>query len=200
VWIAALPSLPLQVVVTQMMQWSDNTTAELLLKELGVRGGGEGSTLAGGTVMVSTLAAMGVRVEGVSPVDGSGLALDNLVTCQALTDILDIAGPDSPLADTLAVAGVSGTFRNRLLETPAVGRVRVKTGSLRHVNTLAGFVDSENGRTYTFAIIANLPDGEFMPALAGELQDELALTLATLPDLEVSPDLEPLAPVGSATQ
>jgi serine-type D-Ala-D-Ala carboxypeptidase/endopeptidase (penicillin-binding protein 4) len=199
VWIAALPSLPVQVIVTQMMQWSDNTTAELLLKEIGVRGGGEGSTLAGGTVMVSTLAGTGVRVDGVAPVDGSGLALDNLVTCQALTDVLDIAGSDSPLADTLAVSGVSGTLRNRLVDTPAVGRLRAKTGSLRHVATLAGFIDSQNGRTYTFAVMANLTDGEFMPGLAFDLQDELALILATLPDLEVTSDLEPLAPVGAPT-
>ena len=199
VWVTSLPSLPVQVVVAQMNQWSDNTTAELLLKEIGVQGDTEGSTLAGASVMVSTLAAMGVRMEGVAPVDGSGLDLNNQVTCQALTDILDIAGPDSPLADTLAVSGVSGTLRNRLLDTPAAGRVVAKTGSLRHVNTLAGYVVSENGRTYTFAIMANLPDGEFMPATAGELQDELALTLATLPDLEVTPDLEPLAPVGAAT-
>lgn len=195
VWVGSLSSQPALTVVAQMMQWSDNTTAELLLKEIGVRGGGEGSTLTGGTVMVSTLAGLGVRVEGVSPVDGSGLDLGNRVTCNALVDVLDVTGPDSPLAETLAVAGESGTLRARLVDTPAAGRVRGKTGSLRHVATLAGFVESDDGRTYTFAIMANLPDGEFMPPLATELQDELALSLATLPALEVTPDLEPLAPV-----
>ncbi len=196
VWIGSLASLPAATVVAEMIQWSDNTTAELLLKEIGVRGGGEGSTLTGGTAMVSTLAGLGVRVEGVSPVDGSGLDLGNRVTCHALVDVLDISGRHSPLAETLAVAGESGTLRSRLLDTPAAGRMRGKTGSLRHVATLAGFVDSENGRTYTFAIMSNVPDGEFVPPLAAELQDELALTLATLPDLEVTPDLEPLAPIG----
>jgi serine-type D-Ala-D-Ala carboxypeptidase/endopeptidase (penicillin-binding protein 4) len=193
--IAELPSLPVHTVVTQMMQWSDNTTAELLLKEIGVRGGGEGSTLVGSSVMVSILAGLGVRVDGVVPVDGSGLDLDNLVTCQALTDVLDIAGTGSHLADGLAVSAQSGTLRNRMLDTPAAGRVRAKTGSLRHVATLAGFVDAQNGRTYTFAIIANLADGEFMPNLAFDLQDELAVTLATLPELDVTPELEPLEPL-----
>jgi serine-type D-Ala-D-Ala carboxypeptidase/endopeptidase (penicillin-binding protein 4) len=187
--------LPVHTVVTQMMQWSDNTTAELLLKEIGVRGGGEGSTLVGSSVMVSILAGLGVRVDGVVPVDGSGLDLDNLVTCQALTDVLDIAGTGSHLADGLAVSAQSGTLRNRMLDTPAAGRVRAKTGSLRHVATLAGFVDAQNGRTYTFAIIANLADGEFMPNLAFDLQDELAVTLATLPELDVTPELEPLEPL-----
>src|SRR5690606_35408622 len=112
------------------------------------------------------------------------------VSCSTLTDVLDQSGPESPLAATLATTGVSGTLRNRMLDTPAVGRVHGKTGSLRHVNALAGFAITETDRVYTFAIISNLADREFMPAIAGELQDELTLSLVTLPEVPVSPELE----------
>lgn len=191
--IAAVRSLQVAEVVAQMNLFSDNTTAELLLKEIGVRASGEGSTAAGASGMVATLAGAGVALDGVSPVDGSGLDLTNQVTCRALTDILDIAGPDSELADTLAVAGGTGTLRDRMVGTAAEGRVRAKTGSLRHVNALAGFVESAEGRTYTFAYIANLPDGETMPPLAVELQDEMLVAIAALTGIEATPELEPVA-------
>lgn len=193
--IASLPSLPVSEIVTEMVHWSDNTTAELLLKELGVQVAGEGSTVAGGSALVATLAGMGIDVEGLNPVDGSGLALNNQITCSTLTDVLDQGGPESPLAGTLATAGVSGTLRNRLIDTPGVGRVIGKTGSLRHVNALTGFARTDTDRVYTFAIISNLADREYMPAIAGELQDELMLSLVTLPEVPVSPELEPLDPI-----
>lgn len=192
--LTSIDSPSVQTVVTQMAQWSDNTTAELLLKEIGVRARDEGSTSAGGAAVLSTMAAMGVRAEGLVIADGSGLDVGNRATCQALTDLLDIAGYDSVLADTLAVAGESGTLRNRLVDTPAEGRMLAKTGSLRHVTALAGFVEADNDRVYTFAIMSNLSEGEFMPAAGGEVQDDLAVALATLPAVEVPSELEPLAP------
>lgn len=192
--VAALESPPASTVVAQMLRYSDNTTAELLLKELGVRQGGGGSTAAGAAALVQVLAAAGVPVEGVAPVDGSGLDLGNRLTCGALVDVLDRAGPGSQLADGLAVAGVSGTLRERMVGTPAEGRVVAKTGSLRHVVALAGFVESTSGRTSTFAYLVNGPEGEFLPERDQERVDELASVLATVPDVPVE-SVAP-APVG----
>ena len=42
-----MPSLPLKDIVGEMLTWSDNNTAELLVKELGVEKGGAGTTDAG---------------------------------------------------------------------------------------------------------------------------------------------------------
>ena len=39
--------------------------------------------------------------------------------------------------------------------TEAEGRVFAKTGSIRHVNALAGYVDSRSGRRLAFSIIVN---------------------------------------------
>ncbi|MFP3906946.1 MAG: D-alanyl-D-alanine carboxypeptidase/D-alanyl-D-alanine-endopeptidase [Acidimicrobiales bacterium] len=192
--ITAISSPPVRTVVAHMMQWSDNTTAELLLKEIGVRGSGEGSTAVGGSVVVATLAEMGVRTDDLVISDGSGLDLGNRATCQTLLDVLDVAGSDSDLASTLAVVGESGTLRNRLLDTPAAGRVEAKTGSLRHTTALAGFARAADGRVFTFSIISNLEEGEFMPAEGSELQDELMLTLAGIEEIDVPAELEPLEP------
>lgn len=192
--VAVLESPPASVVVGQMLRYSDNTTAELLLKELGVRQGGGGSTAAGAAALVQVLSAAGVPIDGVTPVDGSGLDLGNRLTCAALVEVLEQAGPGSPLADGLAVAGRSGTLRERMVGTPAEGRVTAKTGSLRHVAALAGFVEAESGRTFTFAYVVNGPEGEFLPERDETRVDELAAVLAAVPDVPTE-SVAP-APVG----
>ena len=56
---------------------------------------------------------------------------------------------------TLPVAGVDGTLEDRMKGTPAVGRVRAKTGSLEHSHALSGYATSIHGRQLTFAIFAD---------------------------------------------
>ena len=50
-------SAPMTGVVAEMLSTSDNNTAEMLLKEIGVHSGGAGSTDAGVAVMTATLTA-----------------------------------------------------------------------------------------------------------------------------------------------
>lgn len=195
--IAGIESPPLGDVLRQMLRYSDNMTAELLVKEIAVRTGSEGSTAAGLTSLTSSLAAAGISTEGVSLTDGSGLDLGNRATCRALAQAIEVAGPQSPVVDGLAVAGRSGTLRERMVGSAAEGRLRAKTGSLRNVAALAGLVEAANGETYTFAYITNLPEGQFVPDADAELQRELGVALASLgpiePPAEILPN-EPAAP------
>ena len=66
-------------------------------------------------------------------VDGAGLARKNLITPAALVDVLQIMAR-SPQADvfreSLAVAGQSGTLRNRWLDTPVEGQLSGKSGAI----------------------------------------------------------------------
>src|SRR6056297_2582758 len=87
--IGSVESAPLSTVVAEMLTTSDNDTAEMLVKELGVADSGQG-TLAGGlNVIDRTLRAWGVPMDGVRLVDGSGLSASNRVTCAALLAVLD---------------------------------------------------------------------------------------------------------------
>ena len=90
--------------------------------------------------------------------DGSGLSRSDLVTARAEVDLL-VAMAHHPLAkafrDSLPIAGVDGTLKKRMVGTKAQGRVFAKTGSLRHVNALAGYVDAVTGRHLAFSIIVN---------------------------------------------
>ncbi|MDE0654878.1 MAG: D-alanyl-D-alanine carboxypeptidase/D-alanyl-D-alanine-endopeptidase [bacterium] len=154
--LGSIDSAPLSSYLRFMLAESDNTTAELLLKEVGLAWSGTGSTLDGALATLELLAAdAGRPVLVFPPADGSGLSPENELSCRQVTDILEIGGPDGPLASYLPVAGESGTLRNRFTDSTAAGRVRAKTGSLPGVSSLAGFVTGSDGRPITFAAILN---------------------------------------------
>jgi D-alanyl-D-alanine carboxypeptidase/D-alanyl-D-alanine-endopeptidase (penicillin-binding protein 4) len=153
--VVVLRSLPLSSDLTEMLRRSDNTTAEMFAKELGHLTSGQGTTAAGAAAVQSTLRQLGLPMQGTHTVDGSGLDLGNRVTCDLLTSLLDRAGPDSVLAHSLPVAGETGTLRDRLVGTPAAGRVIAKTGTLDTVNALTGFAKTTSGQVLTFAFVIN---------------------------------------------
>jgi D-alanyl-D-alanine carboxypeptidase/D-alanyl-D-alanine-endopeptidase (penicillin-binding protein 4) len=189
--VAAIRSAPVGDVVASMVRESDNATAELLTKELGVREADEGSTEAGVGVLQDALHDEGLPLDGVTLVDGSGLSRSDRLTCGLLTALLGEAGTGSRLDRSLAVAGRSGSLAERFLGTPLVGRLRGKTGSLNGVETLAGVVESDSGRALSFAYLLNGPgttDGG-----AARLQDRLGELLVHHPAL----DLDGLGPAPS---
>jgi D-alanyl-D-alanine carboxypeptidase/D-alanyl-D-alanine-endopeptidase (penicillin-binding protein 4) len=147
-------SPPLAVLLAKMDTWSDNFIAEMLLKELGARLAGRGSTEAGASLVLSTLAKDDVPLAGVRLADGSGLSGLDRLTARALAAILETIWhePDlRPLLGTFAVAGSTGTLRHRLLDVPGHELVRGKTGTTDDSSALAGFV----GSRFAFAVLNN---------------------------------------------
>jgi D-alanyl-D-alanine carboxypeptidase/D-alanyl-D-alanine-endopeptidase (penicillin-binding protein 4) len=189
--VATISSPPARTVVAQMLRYSDNTTAELLTKELAVRAGTQGSTFAGLAALEADLAATGIGTEGVALTDGSGLDPGNRTTCRTLAEVLELEPIGDVLDEGLAVAGQSGTLQGRMVGTAAAGNLRGKTGSLRNVSALAGEVDGQDGRTYTFAYISNVPEGEFVPDLTLQQQSDLGVALATLAEVTAPPEVLP---------
>lgn len=183
--VAGLDSPPLAQLVAEMLTTSDNEAAEAALKEIGVVTRGEGSWEAGAAGLTDLLAGAGVG-EGLRVVDGSGLTIDNRLTCQALVDVLTLEGTGPVVRAGLAVAGETGTLAERWRGTPVDGRLRAKTGTLRNVTALAGEVETLPGGRVTFAYVANVPDPrEVTPAGVGI--DELAEILVAHPrDLDLA--------------
>lgn len=58
---------------------------------------------------------------------------------------------------SLAVVGRDGTVRNRLKRSPVRGRAQMKTGTLRNVRAIAGYVQAADGQTYALSILHNDP-------------------------------------------
>lgn len=156
--LAGIDSPPVGELVHRMLRDSDNGTAELLVKEVGLRRSAAGSTRAGVQAIRSLLDNDGVPLDGVTIADGSGLSEANRLTCSAITRLL--GGRARDLSGRLSVAGRDGTLVRRFRDTPLAGRIRAKTGSLDGVAALAGYADNTTGATLTFSIIINaLPSG-----------------------------------------
>ncbi len=195
--LAAVPSPPLLDIVTHINSYSSNIGAELLLKRIGLAGRGEASTEAGAAEVAAYLTEQGIPTADVQVLDGSGLAESNRLTCAALAAILARSGPESPLGASLSIAGSRGSLVNRFVDTPAAGMVLAKTGTLRGVRALSGFVnssvESDIGAYVTFAYVLN--DDEVIEDGAVEaLQDPFVSALTGYPGGPPLSELSPLAP------
>jgi D-alanyl-D-alanine carboxypeptidase/D-alanyl-D-alanine-endopeptidase (penicillin-binding protein 4) len=155
---------------------SDNFYAEMLLKQVGARVRGAGTTADGARVARQELRERGVPVDGVKIVDGSGLSSYNRLTARALAALLISAWSDPAIKNafvtSLPVAGVSGTLEDRMTSWPAYGRVRAKTGTTSTASALSGYVRSE----YVFSVLQNgFPIAWYY---ARKTQDRFATVLA----------------------
>ncbi|MGZ4393698.1 MAG: D-alanyl-D-alanine carboxypeptidase/D-alanyl-D-alanine endopeptidase [Gaiellaceae bacterium] len=153
--LASVSSPTLAAMVRFMDRESDNFTAEMLLKQLGLAELDRGTSAAGATVVTQTLAEAGVPMTGVRIVDGSGLSRLDRLTTNALGSLLKIAWADPAvrpaLLAALPVAGVNGTLEHRLRKPPARGRVLAKTGTTDSASSLSGYVSDR----YAFAVVQN---------------------------------------------
>jgi D-alanyl-D-alanine carboxypeptidase/D-alanyl-D-alanine-endopeptidase (penicillin-binding protein 4) len=154
--LAARDSEPLAELLKAVNKRSNNLHAELLLRQLGVRAKGVGSVEAGLEAERDFLARLQVRSESWALLDGSGLSGSDLLSAAGLVDLLaamDRHPHAAAFRASLAVAGRDGLLANRLRE--AEGRILAKTGSLRHVNALAGYAQARDGERLAFAILLN---------------------------------------------
>lgn len=161
--LATVRSAPLDELVEQMLQQSDNVIAEVLARQVAIAVGRPASFTGGAAAIRTALARLGVNV-GAGMVDGSGLAAGDRLSPAALTALLRlVAGPAHPrLHDVLAglpVGAWSGTLADRYVagtgSGAAAGEVRAKTGTLTGVSSLAGVVHDASGRLLAFAFIAD---------------------------------------------
>jgi D-alanyl-D-alanine carboxypeptidase/D-alanyl-D-alanine-endopeptidase (penicillin-binding protein 4) len=158
-----------------MLPPSDNFFAETLLKDLGVRYGGAGTTAAGAAVVAKTVGSL----LGIHPhvVDGSGLSEEDRTSPYQVADLLVELAPTpigAVLRDSLAVAGRNGTLELRMRHTRAEGRCQGKTGTLTGVSNLVGYCQAADGHTLVFAIFT---DGIAIET-AHTFQDNIAITVA----------------------
>ena len=112
--------------------------------------------------------------------DGSGLSRYDLMTPEALVALLRRMHGDRRhrelFAATLPLAGSEGTLSGRLRGTRAHGNVRAKTGSMRGVRAIAGYLSTRDGETLAFAILAN--HFTISPSVIDQAIDDVLVRLA----------------------
>jgi D-alanyl-D-alanine carboxypeptidase/D-alanyl-D-alanine-endopeptidase (penicillin-binding protein 4) len=143
---------------------SQNLQAQLLLIQVGRRfhGGGLESFLSddakGLLACPEFFQRAGIKEGSAHFEEGAGLSRANAVSPAATVALLRfMRGHRESVSwmEALPIAGVDGTLKNRFRKSPATGKVRAKTGTLRGVIALGGYVTTAFGEELTFAIYAN---------------------------------------------
>jgi D-alanyl-D-alanine carboxypeptidase/D-alanyl-D-alanine-endopeptidase (penicillin-binding protein 4) len=135
--------------------------------------------------------------------DGSGLSHDNHTTANTVIDLLHGIRTRPKMYNdfvpTLSIAGIDGTTRGRMINTPAWGNARSKTGTLNAVTALAGYVSTQDGQLASYFITMQNVHG----GVKGYkyIQDQIVTKLASfkysdyIAKYGTHPVAEPLTPV-----
>ncbi len=174
--IATVQSPPLTQIVNTTNVYSHNFFAEMLIKLLGARFGGAGSTAAGASVIEGFARQRG---SGLQAIDGSGLTRSNRASPRQVVAFLQSMRGDEvgdEFIQDLALTGREGTVASRMRGTAAEGRCRTKTGTLTGVSNLSGYCFNRSGRIVTFSILMGSVGSL---SLAHLEQDRIAAAIAS---------------------
>ena len=151
--LASVQSPPISALITLTNTPSDNYLAETLLKDIGARLGGAGTTAAGAAVVRAELLSKFNITPRLN--DGSGLSRYDSTSPLQVVTVLQAMANDSAFVDSLAVGGETGTLQDEMNNTIGQGNCRGKTGTLHDVANLAGYCRARDGHTLAFAFLAN---------------------------------------------
>ena len=160
-------------VVRDINKYSNNVMAQQLFLTLALNQRGSGTPDAARELLrqwalerFGAAASAGLVIE-----NGSGLSREGRVSAHLLARLLQAAwaSPLMPeLMSSLPVSGVDGTLKK---SRATLARAHLKTGSLRGVAGMAGYVLATSGRRYVVVAIANHPNADAArPALDALVQ------------------------------
>lgn len=178
--LAAHDSEPMAEIVKVVNKVSQNLHTEMLLRLLGAKVTGEGTVESGRAAVDEFLRRTGVIPESWALQDASGLSRSDLVTAHGMAGLL--AGMDrhryaAAFRESLPIAGVDGTLATRMERPPLRGNVAAKTGTIRHVNALGGYVTGRGGERFAFYAAVNHHTGPASESVAA--LDAIVSVLAT---------------------
>jgi serine-type D-Ala-D-Ala carboxypeptidase/endopeptidase (penicillin-binding protein 4) len=156
-----LQSPPLAEVVRDINKFSNNVMAQQLFLTLSLHQMGLGTLEGSRGVMRQWWRERFAESDTPTFGNGSGLSRQERATAHQLGRLLQAAwaSPLMPeLASSLPLAGVDGTMRRA--RGKSVGLAHLKTGSLRDVSGVAGYVHGASGRRYVLVAIAHHPQAQ----------------------------------------
>ncbi len=125
-------------VISRLLEYSNNFTANQLLIACGAKAYGAPGDLAKGLQAAGVFARDALSLENLQLAESSGISRQNRITALAVLKILNAFEPYHHL------------MRRQ-------GREFYKTGSLTGVKTRAGYLKAGNGRLYRFVVMLNTP-------------------------------------------
>ncbi len=131
----------LDQVIRKMMEFSNNFIANQLVLALGAARHGPPATLEKAQTSLRDFCAQTLGLRSVRVVEGSGISRENRLSPMSMLVILDHFKP----------------YRHLLSQT---GAIRMKTGTLAGIANRAGYISTENGEPFPFALFLAGPGAD----------------------------------------
>jgi len=152
-------SQPLAEIVRVTNKYSSNMMARALVLTIAAETNGTPATTAAGEAAIrSMLESRGLEFPELVIGNGSGLSREARISADSMARMLTGAWHSRFAPEFLAslsLGGLDGTLQKRFRELSDPSRIRMKTGSLRDVSSIAGYVSGESGKTYAVVIFVN---------------------------------------------
>ncbi len=153
-------SPPMSQVVQVVNKVSQNLHAEMLLREAGYVTSGSNGIKPALEAREDFLKTIGVVPDGsgFAFADGSGLARQDLTTPDSTVVLLQAmwqGGLREVWLASLPIGGVDGSLQHRFHNMVGADHVHAKTGSISHVSTLSGYLETQHHGWLAFSIMVN---------------------------------------------
>jgi D-alanyl-D-alanine carboxypeptidase/D-alanyl-D-alanine-endopeptidase (penicillin-binding protein 4) len=143
-------------------KFSDNSMARIAFQTIGtqspIASNFTDTNQAANAEVRSWFAKHNIKDEGLSIENGSGLSRTDRISAQQLAAILKVAYQSNwyaEFASSLPIVAVDGSMKNRLKDSNAQARARIKTGYLKNVLAIAGYVRDINNKDWIVVAIIN---------------------------------------------
>lgn len=154
-------SAPLSTLLKTMLKRSDNLFADAIFKKIGSVYFNQPGNWSNSAQAVKRILATQAHLntKNLILMDGSGLSHYNSATPEHVISLLNFAyqqlpnGTDFILA--LPISGIDGTLAHRLRHPAMQGRVRAKTGTMKQISALSGYLETHHQDVLIFSIIIN---------------------------------------------
>ncbi|MHB0972988.1 MAG: D-alanyl-D-alanine carboxypeptidase/D-alanyl-D-alanine endopeptidase [Thiobacillus sp.] len=153
-------SEPLTGALVRLNKYSSNLMARNLFLTLGAEAYGAPATLEKGARAVrEVLTRQGIPTRKLVLENGAGLSRIERISADALNQLLRAAYRSPLFAEfesALPIVATDGTLKRRFKGSTLAGNAHLKTGTLRDVSALAGYVDTAGGqRRVAFVMLVN---------------------------------------------
>ncbi len=150
---------PYDSVIVNLNKVSYNLGAEMTLYAMSAKYFGKRTSSRNGEKLTDSLLTLaGLNPKSYTLADGSGVSRYDLISARAVLSVLKYIYYEKPdlfkiLYKSFPIAGVDGTLKSRMKNTPAQGNVHAKTGTLSGVCALSGYLTAKNGHLIAFSMI-----------------------------------------------
>lgn len=156
--IASTKSVPLKSILKPILKKSKNLPTDALYIKIGTHKGHNQWGTVGTSILTSLSQAYNIDFKGAIMTDGSGLSRYNALTPIQMARLLESAYYDPKTGDhfyySLPQLGIDGSLQYRHTETHLRGKFYGKTGSMKGISALAGYME-KGQNTYVVVILMN---------------------------------------------